>query len=669
MKAKRLLTLFTAVVFLVVMIAIPTTAATEVTIEVEAIDVSVGTDFTLKVKGTGNFNSFQFIVEYDSRYLTYRADTLTSSNSKIVTDMLTVQDTGESGNTKYMDIAYVSFAAPKNYANEELFSLGFTAGAAETTSSVTLRHSGGIFHTTGEYDQSEIDYRAGTVNIVLPPVAPTISGNVTINNTSPKVGDTLTASYTYSDANGDPEDASAQSIEWLVGGVSKGKTTKAGSYTVTKDDFGKTIVARVTPTSTVEPKIGTPVSSAATVAVAANPALISSVTNPKFTPAEFAAEVPVELSYNFNCPNGGADASDIAWTYEDGSAVAGTISTDKKTYTPSSEDVGKKIKVIITPKSDRNTSAGTAVTLVSASAVIHAQSAEPVASNVESGLTVSSNIPVTLSSETEDASVYYTTDGSDPTDGGILYDEPVLVDESLTLKTVAKAAGYSNSPVEDFTYNVDLSAPTRFSASSVTGKTGTQVDVKISLTGNTGMAAFKLLIYYDNSKLVPISVNRDNSILTNGNFASNFEDASDPMELKYITAVWGSTNNSTQNGELFTLTFEILADLDDSETPISIAFMPSNIRNIDNEMLDAGADGGLVNIITFIYGDVSGDDKLTTYDLVRLLQYLAEWESVVLTPAEMKAADVYKGDSGITMADAIHLAKYLAEVEGIVLGE
>lgn len=55
---------------------------------------------------------------------------------------------------------------------------------------------------------------------------------------------------------------------------------------------------------------------------------------------------------------------------------------------------------------------------------------------------------VTLSCETEGASIYYTLDGSDPTEyNGILYTEPITIDDATVLKYYAAAIGMNDSGI------------------------------------------------------------------------------------------------------------------------------------------------------------------------------------------------------------------------------
>lgn len=84
--------------------------------------------------------------------------------------------------------------------------------------------------------------------------------------------------------------------------------------------------------------------------------------------------------------------------------------------------------------------------------------ANPVTFSVESG-TYSDTQSVTLSSETENAVIYYTTDGSTPTSGSTRYTGPVAVDRNLTLKAIATKSGQNDSEVTSTTYEIKVAKP------------------------------------------------------------------------------------------------------------------------------------------------------------------------------------------------------------------
>lgn len=64
-------------------------------------------------------------------------------------------------------------------------------------------------------------------------------------------------------------------------------------------------------------------------------------------------------------------------------------------------------------------------------------------------------------------------------------------------------------------------------------------------------------------------------------------------------------------------------------------------------------------------GDVNGDDKITSADLIRLAKYIANKNSVEISST--KAADA-NGDGKVSSADLIRLAKYIANKNSVTLG-
>ena len=64
-----------------------------------------------------------------------------------------------------------------------------------------------------------------------------------------------------------------------------------------------------------------------------------------------------------------------------------------------------------------------------------------------------SPISVTIATETANASIYYTTDGSTPTTSSTLYTAPFTINQTTTVKAIATADGYANSSVATATYS------------------------------------------------------------------------------------------------------------------------------------------------------------------------------------------------------------------------
>ena len=62
---------------------------------------------------------------------------------------------------------------------------------------------------------------------------------------------------------------------------------------------------------------------------------------------------------------------------------------------------------------------------------------------------------VTIACATDGATIYYTTDGSDPTTNSSVYSAAIPVSSTTTIKAMAALSGYNNSPVAEATYTVN----------------------------------------------------------------------------------------------------------------------------------------------------------------------------------------------------------------------
>ena len=63
-------------------------------------------------------------------------------------------------------------------------------------------------------------------------------------------------------------------------------------------------------------------------------------------------------------------------------------------------------------------------------------------------------IRVTLTTGTAGATIYYTTDGQEPTTASNVYSQPIIVNDAVTIKAMAVKEGLTNSAVSTFTYQI-----------------------------------------------------------------------------------------------------------------------------------------------------------------------------------------------------------------------
>ena len=82
------------------------------------------------------------------------------------------------------------------------------------------------------------------------------------------------------------------------------------------------------------------------------------------------------------------------------------------------------------------------------------QAAAPVSSVTPGAVT--SGTEINLTTETENGAIYYTTDGSDPTEDSTRYAGPIQITKDTTIKAVVIADGLKNSEINSFAYFIAL---------------------------------------------------------------------------------------------------------------------------------------------------------------------------------------------------------------------
>ncbi|MFS0557943.1 MULTISPECIES: chitobiase/beta-hexosaminidase C-terminal domain-containing protein, partial [unclassified Brevibacillus] len=152
------------------------------------------------------------------------------------------------------------------------------------------------------------------------------------------------------------------------------------------------------------------------------------------------------------------------------------------------------------------------------------QVAKPVAD--PSGGVVPSGTKVTLSSSTEGATVYYTTDGTAPTGSSIKYTAPIEVTSEMVIKAIAVKAGMLDSEVMEEQYTIaTIPAPANLTASAA------DRSVTLKWDAVTGTGSVTYAVYQAEGTSAP--VNPANWKLIQSNVTAN----------SYI--VTGLTNGTT----------------------------------------------------------------------------------------------------------------------------
>jgi len=104
-----------------------------------------------------------------------------------------------------------------------------------------------------------------------------------------------------------------------------------------------------------------------------------------------------------------------------------------------------------------------------------------------------------LSTTSSGAAIHYTLDGSTPTTSSTVYEAPFLVDSAITLKAIAAASGYANSPVITHKFTSQVASGTLVWSDEFSNATGhdTQPDAKTWTydLGNSGFGNHELENY------------------------------------------------------------------------------------------------------------------------------------------------------------------------------
>lgn len=98
--------------------------------------------------------------------------------------------------------------------------------------------------------------------------------------------------------------------------------------------------------------------------------------------------------------------------------------------------------------------------------------------------TVPEGTKISLTTNTEGASIYFTTDGTDPTISSMKYEAPIVIDKDMTIKAIAVKDGLVSSQISSFTYTVISESGALSIAEARTTALGQTVTIKGIVAAN-----------------------------------------------------------------------------------------------------------------------------------------------------------------------------------------
>lgn len=134
-----------------------------------------------------------------------------------------------------------------------------------------------------------------------------------------------------------------------------------------------------------------------------------------------------------------------------------------------------------------------------------------------------------------------------------------------------------------------------FTVSTVSGKAGDVVNVKVTITNNPGIATFSLKLNFDNSKLEPVALTKGAAV-TSGSITSNVQAGTNLSQLSFVSAFWVNANNITANGELYTVQFKIKTGAS-GNIPLTLTYNPNDVANKDYNNVPMSVVNGAVNVV------------------------------------------------------------------------
>ncbi len=244
--------------------------------------------------------------------------------------------------------------------------------------------------------------------------------------------------------------------------------------------------------------------------------------------------------------------------------------------------------------------------------------------------TIEAGTKITLATTTEDAIIRYTTDGTTPNDSSPIYTSPIEINETMTLKAQAIKSGLIDSDVATFEYSIVANDQPSITIGSKTAKAGETFKLPISLSNSKAIAGIEFNVNYDPAVLTLDSVEAVDGSQTG---LETILPSTTSSGAFYAFNVAG-LEPVTYNGKLMEMTFT-LADDAEADTTTAVTLQNVVAPTVDDSLVDYQPVNGIVKISNIIYGDFTGDGRITANDVMWIRRYISAGKSVAKMLAEI----------------------------------
>jgi hypothetical protein len=303
------------------------------------------------------------------------------------------------------------------------------------------------------------------------------------------IGDSLTGSYNYSDADGDAEGATT--VRWLRNGTAISGAT-ASTYTLVSADAGQTITFEVTPVAATGNQTGTAVvSSGVTVSTNVAPTA-SAVSISDDNGGNIVVGVTLTGNYTYSDIDTDAEGTSTYRWLRDNVAIPGATA---QSYTLVAIDSGTTITFEVTPVAATGVATGTPVVSAGVTVNNSAPTATAVSisddngGNIVVGVTLTGNYTYSdIDTDAEGTSTFRWLRDDVAIPGATAQSYTLVADDADTTITfevtpVAATGAATGTPVVSAGVTVNNSAPTA-SAVSISDDNGGNILAGVTLTGN-----------------------------------------------------------------------------------------------------------------------------------------------------------------------------------------